>query len=200
MRNKECYEINRLIKEFSSIDKIILSGCYPISKQIVDSSLKISIFESKVIKTSIGNNLMIKGYKIVNLRYISNDCTGKITCGKMILPFFELIPIGPCIDIVDMSSKITYCDIQQCSSSTIWVFNVIAVTLSMYQNKSNTIIHNNEDNDSCSYNWHFKNDSYPCSNRKPCSTFECEDFDIKERCLEDDFLKNDDYYKYPRKK
>ncbi|MCS6131286.1 hypothetical protein EXM65_18285 [Clostridium botulinum] len=178
MKNADCYDIESICKDFNFVDKIPLSLC-DASKNIIDFSSKIFIIEKKVIDTCNIEKLILKGYKLINIEYSADNCTGKILCRKFVIPFFESIAIPSCSKIIDVDANIVYCDIKQCTISNIWLFNIISICLTIYKQKSDHVIHCKNTHNDCFNDWNFKNDCYP-----PSKTCCCNDniFINKEDC------------------
>ncbi|MEG1255385.1 hypothetical protein [Clostridium sp.] len=124
-----CDKTQRIIKEFNYTNELCIAKCKPPIKKILDVSVKVLIVEKKIIDTCTGFKLCIKGCKVIKIDYESCDCSDKIINDKFICPFFELISLDLCTDILDVSVEICYCDANVCGGNSIWVHNSIAVCL-----------------------------------------------------------------------
>jgi len=156
-----CDKTQRIIKEFNYTNELCIAKCKPPIKKILDFSVKVFIVEKKFIDTCTGLKLCVKGCKILKIDYESYDCCDKIINAKFICPFFELIPLDLCTDILDVSAEVCYCDVNTCGDRTIWVHNAIAICLLVATKRNSS-------------NCHCDDDIFiDCCNNTKCSDFNC---------------------------
>ncbi|SFC66486.1 DUF3794 domain-containing protein [Clostridium uliginosum] len=165
MKDSNCYTKKILFKNCAFADTISLPACSDPIKEIVDYAVKIFVFENKFVKTCGDEKLMIKGYKAIKIRYLVDDCTGKVICKTFTVPFFELIPIPICSNIVKIDAKVSYCDLNHCDSYTLWFYNVITLCISVYTKNTPPIIHCDKEHNCSDEDWNFKNDCYPSTKK-----------------------------------
>ena len=160
MQKNNCSNTKIVVKDFSSVEKLTLPFSASKIKEILDFSAQLFITSNKIIKTMAGYNLIIKGFSLIKIRYLSNDCRGKVILKKLICPFFKTIPISPCFNKINFKANLSYYDIDNCND-TILFYNIISVCLSMSFTPTQSIIKCLNSCSNCCDDWQFKNDCYP---------------------------------------
>lgn len=168
MKNTKGYTTNHLIEEYTFADKLSFQSCPSEIDELIDCSVNMVIVDYKFTKACTCDKLIIKGYKVLKIRYSLKKCGGKIICETFKVPFFEMIPLPLCSTMVKAYTKITYSDIHYCQDSSFFFYNVVTVCLSICTPCYKPHIYNENSNNICP-DWHFKNDSYPCTNHSHCS-------------------------------
>lgn len=162
MKDVELCIKKKLIKEFNYTDKLLINKCTPPIEEIIECIGDVCIKEKGIIKTCCGYKLLVKGLKVLKVKYVSNDCENKIRYKKYYIPFFETISISPCIKILAIDSKLTFCDIDFNKCDKIYFYNILCLSIIVAFNNSVPKICCIEDN-ICDDIFKFKNDCYPSS-------------------------------------
>ncbi|MEG0133133.1 MAG: hypothetical protein RR891_08810 [Clostridium sp.] len=163
----QCDKTQRIIKEFNYTNELCVANCKPPVKEVLDACMKLLIIEKKIIDTCTGLKLCVKGHKLITISYEACGCSGRIVSDKFTCPFFELIPLDPCIDVLDFSTTICYCDVNTSGDHSIWFNNVISINL-VVVSKTNSSPCNCDDHksmidcDDCTNNCDLKCDN-PCN-------------------------------------
>ncbi|GAA0078423.1 hypothetical protein UT300005_28020 [Clostridium sp. CTA-5] len=206
MQKNNCCNTKMLLKDFSSMDKITLPCSCPPIKEILDFSAKLCITNNKIIKTITRYTLIIKGYNLIKIRYLSYDCRGKVMVKKLISPFFITIQIPPYFNIINVKADISYSDIDNCDSSILF-YSIISVCLSMSFTPAKSIVNCLNSGKCCDDlnfkdNLDFKNDSYPsktnyCYSKRDTYKEDCQCFNNEIFSTHNDHCNKDEYsYSY----
>ncbi|MDU1414174.1 MAG: hypothetical protein E6929_15265 [Clostridium sp.] len=124
-----CDKTKRIIKEYNYCDKFSIGNCNPPIKEIINISMKLTNVKRELICTCTGFKLCIKGIKVVRISYETCGCSGKVVSCKFASPFFELIPLNLCTNILDICSKVCYCSGDVMSERCIYVYNIISINI-----------------------------------------------------------------------
>lgn len=125
-RCTSCNNSHKMVKEFCYNDKLCIDPCKPSIKNILDVCVKLSNVTKEIICTCTGFKLAIKGLKVIKVKYESCGCGGEIITSTFTVPFFELIPLNPCMDVYNLCSKVCYCNSSIYKNRCIYVSSVIA--------------------------------------------------------------------------
>lgn len=143
----------KIFKQSCNTDELCINRCKKPIEQITDVFKKLFIESYKIISTCSGNKLVIKGYKLIKIHYMSQCYTGTLSSACFIIPFCEFIEIKyDNIEICKIDGYIEYCEVDKLSPICICLSTLICLCIIFKEKKCNIT---NQENNCTDYHFEF---------------------------------------------
>ncbi|WP_040329936.1 hypothetical protein [Clostridium ihumii] len=133
-------------KEIPYAANLCIKASKPSIKSVNKSNLKIRMLSCKIIKTCLGNRLLIKGYKLTEVNYKPNDSKERNTFITFKQPFLEIVPLNKDGDVKirNVVPKVELCEIEKANERCFQVFALISIQVEVEEETQEQVFDKHE--------------------------------------------------------